>query len=307
MKSLRIGSRGSPLARWQAEHIQGLLKQCSPGIESEIRIIKTTGDRLQTESIRKIGGKGIFVKEIEEALLVGRIDLAVHSLKDMPTEQPPGLTLAMIPKREDPRDALICDSRIASWQELPQGARIGTGSMRRRLLLKALRPDLEMVDIRGNVDTRLRKLTSHDIQGIVLAAAGLRRLQKESHISQLFSLREMIPAVAQGALCVETRDEDHETRELLAPLEDADTRACVEAERAFLRALGGGCQVPMGAHAWLSPTQANFTAFVAGIQSAEVLRTDQRGSRTSLSELVEKGLADLMGRGGQRLLSEQEP
>ena len=244
---LIIGSRGSQLARWQAHWIQTRLEQL--GEQCRIEIIRTTGDKITDVALSQVGaqvgGKGLFTKEIEEALLAGAIDIAVHSLKDMPTELPDGLTLAAIPEREDPRDALIG----RKLEDLPAGARVGTGSLRRAAQLRALRPDLQIEDIRGNVDTRLRKLDEGRYDAIVLASAGLRRLGLENRIAEIFDPSVMCPAVGQGALAVETRDDDGAAFQIAKRLEDSATRSAVTAERAVLASLGGGCQAPMGAHA----------------------------------------------------------
>ncbi len=231
---LTIGSRGSKLALWQARHIQSRLSE-----PSRIEIIHTTGDKIQDVALSKVGSKGLFTKEIEEALLNRSIDLAVHSLKDLPTELPAGLTLAAIPERADPRDALVG----CPLADLPRGARVGTSSLRRSSQLHALRPDLRIESIRGNVDTRLRKLDEGQFDAILLAAAGLLRLGLESRITELLDPEVMCPAVGQGALAIETRAGDSICREL----DHAPTRIAVTAERALLRALGGGCQVPIGA------------------------------------------------------------
>ncbi|HMD50958.1 MAG TPA: hydroxymethylbilane synthase, partial [Bryobacteraceae bacterium] len=233
---LTVGSRGSQLALWQARWIQARLQ--SFGIESRLEIIHTTGDKITDVALSKVGTKGLFTKEIEEALLNRSIDVAVHSLKDMPTELPAGLILAAIPEREDPRDALI-GGRLA---ELKQGARVGTSSLRRAAQLRATRPDLEILDVRGNLDTRLRKLDEGKYDAIVLASAGLRRLGWESRISELLDPAVMCPAVGQGALAVETRDDSGQAREICRRLDHEATRVAVTAERAVLAALGGGCQ-----------------------------------------------------------------
>jgi hydroxymethylbilane synthase len=242
---LRIGSRGSQLALWQANHIAGLLR--TQGHEVEIEIIKTTGDRLQEVTFAQVGSKGMFTKEIEEALAEGRVDLAVHSLKDLPTELPEPFALAATPPRVDPRDALVSVNYM-SLAELPVGARVGTSSQRRRAQLKALRPDIEAQEFRGNVDTRLRKLVEGQVDAILLAAAGLERLGKTDLVRERMSLKDFCPAAGQGALGIETRKGDDGTITAVAFLDHADTRFAVTAERAALAALGGGCQVPIGFH-----------------------------------------------------------
>jgi len=242
---LRIGSRGSQLAFWQANHIAGLLRVADN--EVEIEIIKTTGDRLQDAAFGDVGTKGMFTKEIEDALAEGRIDLAVHSLKDLPTELPEPFALAATPPRADPRDVFV-SVKHANLAALPAGARVGTSSQRRRAQLLALRPDLKPQEFRGNVDTRLRKLAEGQVEAILLAAAGLDRLGKTDWVRQRLDPKEFCPAAGQGALGIETRKGDDAVIEALAFLDHADTRFAVTAERAALAALGGGCQVPIGIH-----------------------------------------------------------
>jgi hydroxymethylbilane synthase len=242
---LRIGSRGSQLALWQAHHIAGLLR--GQGHEVKIEIIKTTGDRLQEVTFAQVGSKGMFTKEIEEALAEGRVDLAVHSLKDLPTELPAPFVLAATPPRVDPRDVFV-SVKYGSVAELASGARVGTSSQRRRAQLKALRPDIEAVEFRGNVDTRLRKLAEGQVDAILLAAAGLDRLEKTEWVRERLDPKDFCPAAGQGSLGIETRDGDSATIAAVAFLDDATTRFAVTAERAALAALGGGCQVPIGIH-----------------------------------------------------------
>src|SRR5215813_13388596 len=246
MPHLRIGSRGSQLALWQANHISSLLQR--RGHTVSIEIIKTTGDKITDVALAKVGTKGMFTKEIEEALADRRIDLAVHSLKDVPTELAPEFELAAIMKREDPRDAFI-SVRYAALDDLPHGAKVGTSSLRRQCQLKALRVDLEIFPLRGNVDTRLRKLESGEYDVIILAAAGVHRLGLDKHMRSRISADVMCPAVGQGALAIETRHDDRQTQNLLSFLNHAETRQAIECERALLGSLGGGCQVPIGAYA----------------------------------------------------------
>ena len=240
---LRIGSRGSQLALWQANHIAELL--LGQGHTVEIEIIKTTGDRLQEITFAEVGSKGMFTKEIEEALAAGRVDLAVHSLKDLPTELPGPFALAATPKRVDPRDAFV-SVKFGSLAELPRGARVGTSSQRRRAQLRSLRPDIEAVEFRGNVDTRLRKLEEGQVDAILLAAAGLERLGKTEWVRERLEPKDFCPAAGQGALGIETRKDDRATMKAIAFLDDEETRFAVTVERAALAALGGGCQVPIG-------------------------------------------------------------
>jgi hydroxymethylbilane synthase len=245
LKALRIGTRGSALALWQARSIAGALRDAT-GAEPELVIIKTSGDKFQQTSFSQMGTKGVFIKELEDALLEERIDLAVHSMKDVPTEIPSGLTIAAIGKREDVRDALL-SSPGATLESLPQGARVGTSSLRRQSQLLHLRSDLRVLELRGNVDTRIAKLKRGDYDAIVLAKAGLDRLGLSENISQVLPLDVSLPAAGQGAIGIEARVGDVETLRVLAALEDANTRCAVTAERSALAELGGGCQVPIGA------------------------------------------------------------
>jgi hydroxymethylbilane synthase len=247
LKSLRIGTRGSPLALWQANHVRDLLIEFH-GIACELVRIRTSGDRFQTGSVTLIGNKGVFIKELEDALLGGEIDLAVHSMKDVPSEIPAGLDFPAITKREDPRDCVIARTG-QPIRDLPAGARVGTSSLRRQAQLRHLRPDFEMSDLRGNVDTRVKKLFSGEFEAVVLALAGITRLGARDKVTEVLSTRVMLPAAGQGALGIETRTGDSETATFVAPLDDADARASVSAERALLRELQGGCQVPLGAFA----------------------------------------------------------
>jgi hydroxymethylbilane synthase len=250
---LLIGSRGSELALWQANHIAGLLR--GAGHEVEIEIIKTTGDRLQEVTFAQVGSKGMFTKEIEEALAEGHIDLAVHSLKDLPTELPEPFTLAAAPVRVDPRDVLV-SAKHPNLAALPLGARVGTSSQRRRAQLKGLRPDLDLVEFRGNVDTRLRKLGEGQVEAILLAAAGLDRLGRTDWVRERLSPEQFCPAAGQGALGIETRKDDHATIEAVSFLDHVETRFAVTVERAALAALGGGCQVPIGVYCRQKPFES---------------------------------------------------
>jgi len=246
MTPLRIGTRGSALARWQAEHVAGLLRPLAAPRPVELVLIQTEGDRSATASLAAIGGLGVFTKEIQRALLAGTVDVAVHSLKDLPTEAVEGLTLAAVPPRAAVTDVLV-SKLFRTLDEMPAGSRIATGSVRRQALLRHRRPDLAFVDIRGNVDTRLVKLDAGGFDALVLARAGLERLNLGGRIAEVLDPAWMVPAVGQGALGVECRADDAATLELLQPLNDPDSRVAVVAERAFLRALGGGCQEPIGA------------------------------------------------------------
>jgi len=261
---LRIGSRGSQLALWQANHIAGLLR--SAGHSIEIEIIKTTGDRLQEVTFAQVGSKGMFTKEIEEALADGRVDLAVHSLKDLPTELPDPFILAATPPRADPRDVFV-SVRYHSLSELPPAARVGTSSQRRRAQLKAVRTDIEAVEFRGNVDTRLRKLAEGQVDAILLAAAGLDRLEKTEWVRERLEPEDFCPAAGQGALGIEIRKGDASTKGAVGFLNDAATRFAVTVERAALTALGGGCQVPIGIHC--RPASADSVEVFAVVAAPE--------------------------------------
>jgi len=282
---IRIGSRGSALALWQANHIADALR--GAGREVSIEIIRTTGDRLQSVSFAEVGTKGMFTKEIEEALAEERIDLAVHSLKDLPTILDPAFTLAAIPPRADPSDALVSRD-YAGFASLPAGARVGTSSLRRQTQLRAQRPDLEYVEFRGNVDTRLRKLGEGQVEAIVLASAGLDRLGISEWLRERFTSLVLCPAAGQGALAIETRAADRATAEALAFLDDAQTRFAVTAERAALAALGGGCQVPIGIHCERDASGWMLTGVVAsaGPHSATGLVRVQVGHQHAEGEPV---------------------
>jgi hydroxymethylbilane synthase len=280
--NLRIGSRGSQLALWQANHIADRLR--GQGHSVAIEIIKTTGDRLQEVTFAQVGSKGMFTKEIEEALAEGRVDLAVHSLKDLPTELPQGFALAATPVRVDPRDVFV-SVKHAGVASLPSGARVGTSSQRRRAQLKQLRPDVEAVEFRGNVDTRLRKLAEGQVEAILLAAAGLDRLEKTEWVRERLDPKNFCPAAGQGSLGIETRAVDTETISALAFLDDAATRFAVSAERAALAALGGGCQVPIGIHcraAGENPAEGCWEIFgvVANPENGKTVRAYHSVPRT---------------------------
>jgi hydroxymethylbilane synthase len=275
MARLRIGSRGSQLALWQAHHIGALLRE--RGHEVELEIIKTTGDKITDVPLAKVGTKGMFTKEIEEALAEGRIDLAVHSLKDLPTELSPGFEIAAVTKRENPRD-VFCSCKFKSIDDLPQGARVGTSSLRRQAQLKAVRPDLNIHPLRGNVDTRLRKLEAGEYDAVILAAAGLNRLGKTELVRQVIPVEVMCPAAGQGALGIEIRAGDSLTRQHLAFLDDAAARATTTCERALLNKLGGGCQVPIGASAMAPIRFSSENPPAMPCSSAEEMRSSKQST-----------------------------
>jgi hydroxymethylbilane synthase len=312
--NLRIGSRGSQLALWQANHVAGLLRR--EGHKVEIEIIKTTGDRLQEVTFAQVGSKGMFTKEIEEALAEGRVDLAVHSLKDLPTELPEPFTLAATPPRVDPRDVFV-SVKHARLSDLPQGARVGTSSQRRRAQLRALRPDLEAIEFRGNVDTRLRKLAEGQVEAILLAAAGLDRLGKTDWARERLDPREFCPAAGQGSLGIETRKDDAATLEAIAFLDHAGTRFAVTAERAALAALGGGCQVPIGIYcrACIAAPEGEVGPWdeifgvVASPETGKTVRVSHRSARaqTRPEELGQRVAAMLIDAGAGSLLAAASP
>ena len=299
MARLRIGSRGSQLALWQANHISALLREC--GHEVEIEIIKTTGDKITDVALAKVGTKGMFTKEIEDALAEGRVDLAVHSLKDLPTELPPPFELVAVTTRQNPRDAFL-SLKHDSIKALPQGARVGTSSLRRQAQLKASRPDLVVYPLRGNVDTRVRKLEAGEYDAIILAAAGLNRLGKTQWIKEVLSEEFMCPAAGQGALGIEIRKGDVEMREYLSFLNDSDARAATTCERALLNKLGGGCQVPIGAFAEMHNGELRLTAIVAHPDGSRVLREQQTGGDPIT--LGQKVGDMLLRRGATKILEE---
>ncbi len=299
MARLRIGSRGSQLALWQANHIASLLRE--RGHEVDIQIIKTTGDKITDVALAKVGTKGMFTKEIEEALVDRRVDLAVHSLKDLPTELAPDFEIAAITKRENPRDAFL-SRHFTSIDDLPVRSRVGTSSLRRQAQLKALRADLNIFPLRGNVDTRLRKLEEGDYDAIVLASAGLNRLGRTEWIRAILPVEVMCPAVGQGALAIEMRSGDPETGGHLEFLNDAAARAATTCERALLNQLGGGCQVPIGAYAELTEGTIHLTGLVARPDGSKLLR--ETASGTDAEQLGEAVGKRLLARGGDRILQE---
>lgn len=283
--SLTIGSRGSALALWQSRAVAALLESAHPGLSCRIEVVKTTGDIMRDASLTAIAGKGVFTKEIEEAMLDGRVDLAVHSLKDLPTALPAGLVLAAITEREDPRDAFVARPGVDALDRLAAGARIGTSSPRRRSQLLAWRPELELVELRGNVDTRLRKIETERLDGVVLACAGLRRLGFAGRITEAIPVSRMVPAVGQGALGIETRDGDAETRAVVSVLDHPATAACCTAERAFLAGLGGGCAVPIAGHATIEGERLRLVAAVGADDGRTVRRLEIAGDASEPGRL----------------------
>ena len=303
MKSvLRIGTRGSQLALWQARWVQSALTAMEPGLTVELVIIKTKGDKILDVPLAKVGGKGLFVKEIEEALLDNRIDLAVHSMKDMPADIPAGLTIGAVPQRADARDAFV-SLAYAGIDALPQGARVGTSSLRRAAQLSHLRPDLHIQALRGNLDTRLKKLESTDLDAVILAAAGLHRLGLADRITAELSPEVMLPAVGQGALCIESRRQDDLVAGRLAALDDAETRTSITAERAFLHRLEGGCQVPIAAHALCTAHEVKMTGLVAELDGSRIIRSSVGGSPQQAQSLGLQLAETLLSQGAGDILS----
>src|SRR5262245_38105757 len=295
---IRIGSRGSMLALWQAEHVKARLAEL--GHDVSIQVITTTGDRLLDRRLEAVGGKGAFLKEIEEAMLAGEVDLAVHSLKDVPTALPDGLRLCAFLERADPRDALVSGSG-RRLRELAGGSKVGTTSLRRQAQVRALRPDLEIVDLRGNVDTRLRKLRDGAFDAILLAAAGLTRLGRLGEATEILDTDTLLPAPGQGAIALESRNEDGAVADAVAPLNHPDTARAVAAERAFLAGLGGGCNVPLGAYAEADGAGLRLRALVARADGSAVVRGERRG--TDATALGRALADDLLAQGAGALLA----
>jgi len=301
---LKIGSRGSDLALWQTNFVKKKLEDAYPALSFEVKIITTTGDQMLDTALSKIGDKGLFTRQIENALLNGEIDLAVHSLKDLQTAQPVGLTIGAVLERETPNDVLL-SSRYNSIDELPKGARVATGSLRRKSQLLHYRPDLSITEIRGNVPTRIRKLDESELDGMILAYAGVHRLGLDSRIRQVIPFGIMLPAVGQGAMAVEIRADDAKVREIVSVLDDPETRNCVTAERAFLRRLEGGCQVPIGAMARVEGDRIYLEGVVGSLDGDKNLReritgdtADADALGTGLAEqMLEKGAAEILEEG----------
>lgn len=300
---LVIVTRESELALWQAKHIQARLGEQYPGLEVALLGMTTQGDQILDSPLSRIGGKGLFVKELEQAMQAGRAELAVHSMKDVPMDLPEGFVLAAITAREDPRDAFV-STRYRDLSELPAGARVGTSSLRRQAQIRAARPDLRVDTLRGNVNTRLRKLDEGLYDAIILAAAGLKRLGLGHRIAALFSPEESLPAVGQGALGLETLAERGDVAALLACLDDAETSACVRAERAMSRALQGGCQAPIGGYARVEAGRLKLTAFVSDLEGARFYRAEAWGEADDPEALGQRVAEALLAQGAERVLAE---
>lgn len=297
---LRLGTRASPLARWQADWVAARLAEV--GVEVEMVLLTTRGDREQLGPIGAMGGQGVFTKELQRALLAGEIDLAVHSLKDLPTDAVDGLTLAAVPPRGPSGDVLV-SRKVSSWAELPQGAVVGTGSLRRRTQLWHARPDLKMQDVRGNIDTRLRKLDDGQYDALILAEAGLERLGLAGEIAQVLPKTLMLPAIGQGALGLETRSDDAGARSALAPLDDRETHATVAAERALLAALRGGCLAPVGAWGRIEEGLLQLTAVVLSQDGARRIAAEATGDLSAAAALGEGVAAELLAQGAGELIA----
>ncbi len=301
-RTLRIGTRGSALALAQSRWVEGRIRTRYPDVATELVIIKTTGDKLKDVPLAKVGGKGLFIKEIEEALLAGEVDLAVHSLKDMPAEMPEGCILGAVPPREDWRDAFVSQT-WNSLAEVPPGGRIGTGSLRRRVQILHRRPDLEVVPLRGNVDTRLRRMAELGLDAVILAAAGLNRLGLGHLPKSLLPATDMLPAVSQGALGLEVRAQDTEMQELLAFLDDPLTRIAVTAERAFLERLEGGCLVPVAALGQVIGQTLILEAMISDLDGRRLLREKASGPLTEAAALGRSLAENLLDSGGREILT----
>ncbi len=301
-RKVRIATRASPLAVWQAEYVAHRLQACHPGIGVELVRITTRGDQILDAPLAKIGGKGLFVKELEQAMLAGDADLAVHSMKDVPMELPEGMTLAVICEREDPHDAFVSKD-YADLDSLPHGARVGTASLRRQAMVKARRPDIEVLTLRGNVQTRLSKLDRGDFHAILLAAAGLKRLELHARIRSILPPEVSLPAVGQGAVGIECREDDHELLALLEPLAHKDTWDRVTAERAMNRRLEGGCQVPIAGYAMLNGDELWLRGLVASEDGTSVFRAEGKAARHDAARLGTDVAQSLLEQGAGEVLA----
>ncbi len=298
-----IGTRSSKLALWQADYVADCLQKEYPGLRVEKKLMTTKGDKILDAPLAKIGGKGLFTKELEMAMLAGEIDLAVHSLKDMPTEVPEGLVISAVTRRLDAGDALVSE-KFQSFRELPSGAKVGTSSLRRKAQLLHVRPDLEIRDLRGNVNTRLKKLEEEDFDAIVLAVAGLKRLGFAHRITEILPKDILLPAVGQGALAIEAREDDGSVREMIAFLNDEGTVNCARAERAFLAKVEGGCQVPVGVYATANGEELCVEAVIASLDGKRLYRDAMHGSCKDAKEIGTALAEKLLEAGGREILHE---
>ena len=301
-EKLTIGTRGSKLALWQSEYIKGLVEQIT-GLPVELKIIKTTGDKILDVPLAKVGGKGLFTKELEVELMAGTVDLCVHSMKDVPTELPEGLGIAAMPPRVDPRDALVSGAGY-TLETLPEGARVGTSSLRRIAQVRALRPDVEIVDVRGNLDTRMRKAENGEVDVVILAAAGITRMGWADRISSYIPTEQMVSAVGQGAIGIEIREDDAFMADVMDKIGDGATMLCVTAERVVMNKLEGGCQVPIGAYAQLVGDTLVMDAVVGSVSGDRILRARLEGAADRPIELGELMVAELLGQGAHAILAE---
>lgn len=303
MQRLRLGTRGSKLALWQADYVARELVQVVPDIDIEIKIIKTKGDKISEVALSKIGDKGLFTREIENELLAGDIDLAVHSMKDLPTFIVPGLVLGGVLKRENPQDVFISHKGY-SLTSLPRNGSVGTSSLRRIAQLRALRPDIRMIDLRGNVETRIKKMEEQDLDGIILAYAGVKRLGLTGQISEMIATDIILPAVGQGAIAIELREEDYDTLEIIYPINDLPTELETMAERAFLRELEGGCQVPIASLARIKGNILFMEGLVASMDGQRVIKDTQTGDLNRAVEIGRSLAQSLLDRGAHSILAE---
>ncbi len=300
-EKLVIGTRGSKLALWQSEYIKSLVEGIT-GLPVELKIIKTTGDKILDVPLAKVGGKGLFTKELEVELLAGTVDLCVHSMKDVPTELPDGCIILAMPERVDPRDVMVSGAGY-DLATLPKGGKLGTSSLRRRSQVVAMRPDLEIVDVRGNLDTRMGKAENGELDAVILAAAGIKRLGWGDRISSFIPTEQMVSAVGQGAIGIEVRENDEFMAEVCAKIAHAETVTCVTAERVVMRKLEGGCQVPIGAYARIENGELVMDAFVGSVDGTEILRDQLTGSVDNPVELGEKMVARLLDMGAHEILA----
>lgn len=306
-RPLKIGTRGSPLALWQAHNVQALLAAahgCDPS-DIEVCTFRTSGDRIQDKSLREFGGKGLFTKEIEDALLSGEIHFAVHSMKDIPTVLPDGLEIACVLEREDVRDGFLSPT-ASTLADLPKGARVGTSSLRRQAQVRKFRPDLEVVEFRGNVETRLRKLSEGVADATLLAVAGLNRLGMADRITSVVDVDQMLPAVAQGAICIEIRGDDNDTADLLSAIHHKETALCVEAERAFLSELDGSCRTPIAGLARLETGRLLFRGQILTPDGSEAHETAREGARGDGPDMGRDAARELLGRAGPDFFSDAQ-
>jgi len=301
--TVTIATRGSKLALWQAEHIKGLLQDHYPGLEVRLTIIKTSGDKIQDVPLAKVGGKGLFVKEIEEALLAGQADLAVHSMKDVPAGLPEGLTMGVMPVRDDPADCLL--SKVAGdLESLPRGCRVGTSSLRRRTQVLATRPDVLIEPLRGNLDTRVRKLEEGRFEAIIVASVGLKRLGLGGKYASRLEPSKFMPAVGQGALGIEHRSDDQELASVLNFLNHQESATAITAERSYLHRLEGGCQVPIGGHATVEGGRVDLRGFVADTEGKRLIVRNGRDTAAKAAELGRRLAEDILEAGGREILQE---